>query len=376
MSPKGLAAAALACALHGGCGAQELVIGQVATLDNPRSAVGNQLRRGALLCFEAVNRAGGVHGKSLTLVSKSRSDNDTEEALRKTRELLAEAKPVALLNLMGTGAMEALVKDKLLEREGIPVVGIRTGATSLHQPVHPWLFHTRANYGAEVRKIVRHFATISATRIALVHESSPFGGEIQRLAEEEMRALGLAFVARAAIDTAKPDHAAAIGPLAAARTDAILVAMNSNATADFYKTLRSKGISAHVIALSIADGTQVVKRIGVHDAHGLGIAQVTPDPTSRTTGISREFQNVVKAANGPESDLNQASFEGFIAAKVLVEGLKRAGPDPTRARVRQALEGIPLLDLGGMAIKLSGASHSGSQFVDIAILSREGKMLR
>lgn len=377
MNAKAIATGLLAASmLHGLANAQELVIGQVATLDNPRSAVGAQLRRGALLYFGAVNRAGGVHGKTLTLVSKNRSESEPEDAIRKTRELLAEAKPIALLNLMGTGAMESLVKERLLESEGVPVVGIRTGATSLHQPVHPWLFHTRANYRAEVRKIVRHFATISATRIALVHESSPFGNEIQRLAEEEMRSLGLSFVARSAVDTVKPDYGVAVAPLAGGKTDSVLVAMNSNATADFYKALRSRGVSAHVIALSIADGTQVIKRIGAKDAHGLGIAQVTPDPTSRVTGLSRDYQAVVKAANAPESDLNQASFEGFIAAKVLVEALKRAGPDPTRARLRQALEGIALLDLGGVAIKFSGASHSGSEFVDIAILSREGKMLR
>jgi ABC-type branched-subunit amino acid transport system substrate-binding protein len=135
-------------------------------------------------------------------------------------------------------------------------------------------------------------------------------------------------------------------------------------------------VSAHVIALSTSDATQVVKRIGVAKAHGLGIAQVTPDPSSPAVPISREFQKSLKAAQASAEDWNQAGLEGYIAARVLVEGLRRAGPQPTRAGLRTALEQLSALDLGGYVIELSRASHSGSRFVDIAILDRAGRLLR
>ena len=351
----------------------ELVIGQVAQLADPQ-AVGNQLRRGALLVFDAVNRDGGVHGQLLKLVARSRGAQ-TADTLKQTRALLAESRPIALMNLMGTGSMEALLRERVLETAGVPVVGIRTGATSLHEPVHPWLFHTRASYRAEIAKVLRHFKTLGVERIALVNEASAFGKEVQRHAEAE-RPGAAGFAARQALDLVKPDLAAAVQAIERASAQAVLLATPSPVTADFYQALRGRGLSAHVIALSTTDATQVVKRIGAARAHGLGVAQVTPDPTTSTVAVSREFQRALKAAQAPAADWNQAGLEGYIAARVLVEGLRRAGPQPTRAGLRQALETLSAFDLGGYVIELTRASHSGSRFVDIAILDRQGRLLR
>ena len=351
----------------------ELVIGQVAQMAEPH-AVGNQLKRGALLWLNAVNRDGGVHGQALKLVARSRGA-EAADTLKQTRALLAEARPIALLNMMGTGSMEALLRERVLEPEGVPVVGIRTGAYALHEPVHPLLFHTRASYRAEIAKALRHFKTLGVERVALVHEASAFGQEVQRHAEAE-RPGREGFVTRQALDLAKPDFAGAVEAMARASAQAVLLGTPSPMTADFYQALRGRGLSAHVIALSTSDATQVVKRIGVARAHGLGLAQVTPDPSSATVPISREFQRMLKAAQAPAEDWNQAGLEGFIAARVLVEGLRRAGPQPTRAALRQALEQLSAFDVGGYVIELSRASHSGSRFVDIAILDRAGRLLR
>jgi len=351
----------------------ELVIGQVAQLADPQS-VGNQLRRGALLVFNAVNREGGVHGQALRLVARPRGA-EAADALKQTRALLAESRPLALMNLMGTGSMDALLRERVLETEGVPVVGIRTGAMSLHEPVHPWLFHTRASYRAEIAKVLRHFKTLGVERVALVNEGSAFGLEVQRHAEAE-RPGREGFAARHALDLAKPDFAAAVEAIARASAQAVLLATPSPLTADFYQALRGRGLSAHVIALSTTDATQVVKRIGVARAHGLGIAQVTPDPATAAVPVSREFQRALQAVQAPAEDWNQAGLEGYIAARVLVEGLRRAGPQPTRAGLRQALETLSAFDLGGYVIELTRASHSGSRFVDIAILDRQGRLLR
>jgi branched-chain amino acid transport system substrate-binding protein len=351
----------------------ELVIGQVAQLAEPQ-AVGNQLRRGALLHFNAVNRDGGVHGQALKLVARSRGA-DTADTLKQTRALLAEARPLALLNMMGTGSMEVLLRERVIDSEGVPVIGIRTGAHALHEPVHPWLFHTRASYRAEIAKVLRHFKTLGAERVALVHEASAFGQEVQRHAEAE-RPGREGFVTRHALDLAKPDFAAVVDAIARTSAQAVLLGTPSPLTADFYQALRGRGLSAHVIALSTTDATQIVKRIGAARAHGLGLAQVTPDPTTSAVPVSREFQRALKTAQAPADDWNQAGLEGWIAARVLVEGLRRAGPQPTRAGLKQALEQLSAFDVGGYVIELSRASHSGSRFVDIAILDRQGKLLR
>lgn len=373
MNPRAVCASVL-LTLSARAMSADIVIGQVAPIADP-TQVGAQLKRGAEICFAAVNRAGGVNGRAVRLVSRNRQ-TDASDALVKTRSLLSAVKPLALLNLVGTSSMDILVKEKVLEQDQVPVVGIRTGAASLHTPANPWLFHTRASYAAEVDKVLRHLATIGVRRVAFVHEASPFGKEVLRHVETFMSSSALQLVARATLEPSATSATAAIEPIVRAQPEAVVIAASSFATADFYKGVRAKGSSAHVIALSTTDGGQVVQRIGAVAAHGLGIAQVVPDPAMRTTPIAREFQEELKASNAPPQDLNQGALEGYIAAKVLVEALRRAGPDPTGAKLRGVLEGVRNYDVGGFIVSFGPANHSGSQFVDIAILNRDGKMLR
>nr|WP_259371971.1 ABC transporter substrate-binding protein [Caldimonas mangrovi] len=355
--------------------AAELVVGQVAPMEDPAS-IGHQLRTGVEVYFEQVNRKGGVHGARLRLAARHRGTR-AEEAVAKTRELLSEENPIALIGFMGTGPMEALLNAKVLDEAAIALVGARTGATVLHRPDRSrWLFHTRANYAGEVGKILRHADTIGARRMAVYYEETAFGAEALALVEKALPATSVALVEKVSY---KPDEQ--LSEEAAQRVirsgaNAVLVAASSEAAADFYQAYKAGGGPGLVVALSTADGALMVRRIGAEAARGLGIAHVTPDPASRTLPLSRELQALERAGAVRPGQLNQGFAEGYVAAKVLVEALRRAGPQPTRARVRQALEGLSSFDVGGFTISYSATRRSGSDYVDIAILSRDGKMLR
>ena len=69
-------------------------------------------------------------------------------------------------------------------------------------------------------------------------------------------------------------------------------------------------------------------------------------------------------------------LEGFTAAKVLVEGLRRAGPAPTRDKLRTALEGLRSLDLGGVELSYSPTDHSGLDYADLSIVTADGRFQR
>lgn len=351
----------------------DLVVGQVAQLADP-NAVGNHLRRGCQWLLDAVNRQGGIHGRRVVLVARHRGPQPAD-TLRETRALLAQSQPIALLNLMGTGSMETLKRDGLLQREGIPVVGIRSGAISLHTPVHPWLFHTRASYRIEVRRALQHFRTIGARRVAVVREESAYGQELKRLVDEEITN-DMTATWPAPLDVSAPDTSSAARAVAALMAEAVLIGAPSPLTADFYAALRSRHVAAHVTALSTTDAIEVVKRLGPARAHGLAIVQVVPDPSSPASGLSREFRALVGQARAAPQEVTQAALEGYIATRVLVEGLRRAGPRPTRASLRRSLEGLDLLDLGGFAVGFAPDSHSGSRFADIGVLDVKGRLRR
>ncbi len=354
--------------------AAQLVIGQVASFDNPDTA-GPHIRAGWQTYFNAVNHAGGVYGARLKFVSKDRGRKATESVV-KTREFVKEFKPLVLAGLMGTGSMKALVKSGLLEEEGIAVVGIRTGAVALHEPVSPYLFHTRANYLAEIEKIVTQLATVGLNRVAVFHEKSAFGQEGLALVKRTMQAQpAMRLVQHATYPANTNDVADAVRAIHAANPQGIIVIANSTATAEFYKAYRVSEGKAQVLALSVTDGVEVVKRIGKQHARGLIVAQVVPDPANLIPLI-REFHTNFKKFAPPGTPVNQADVEGYLAGKTTVEALRIAGPNPTRQKVHAALESMKEFDAGGVIIGFSQKSHTGSKYVELAIVLASGKIMR
>ena len=355
--------------------AGELVVGQVAQVADPGSP-GNQMRQGIQLYFDSLNDRGGVHGNKLKLVTKARGA-ESKDAVDKTRELIREVTPIALMGFPGTGPTEALLQERVLDTAGIPMIGVRSGAPSLHKPVQPYLFHTRASYAQEVEKIVAHMGTIGHRKVVVFHEKSVFGLEGYSHAQSAVRgSRNMTLLGATTYDVNSVDVKAAVAAVQKLKPDAVIAVGTSNAVAEFYKQLKQAGSPPFVVALSTADGAVIVKRVGKEFAHGLGIAQVVPDPSSKTSLLAREMQEDFKKFASPGTDLTQGAAEGYLAARVLHEGLRRVGPNPTPAKLRRALDSMKDVNLGGFKLSFSPANHSGSSYVDIAVINPDGRMLR
>ena len=88
----------------------------------------------------------------------------------------------------------------------------------------------------------------------------------------------------------------------------------------------------------------------------------------------KEAQDLARAQG--LGDISPAMLEGFAAAKVLVEGLKRAGPKPSREKIQAALEGLRKFDPGGLEVSYSPEDHTGLDFADLSIIGTDGKFRR
>lgn len=108
-------------------------------------------------------------------------------------------------------------------------------------------------------------------------------------------------------------------------------------------------------------------------AAGVIVSQVTPPPHMITTRLGQEFKAATKITG---ATMSYAAMEGFISAKVLVEGLRRAGRNLTREGLVRALESMQRVDLGGLLITYSENDHSGSEFVELTLIGRNGKFIR
>ena len=104
------------------------------------------------------------------------------------------------------------------------------------------------------------------------------------------------------------------------------------------------------------------------DALGLGLVFGEPHPGHFGVGVGH--------AGDELDDVSPAMLEGFAAAKVLVEGLRRAAPRITRASLHQALDTLGRYDLGGLALAYTPARHSGLEYADLSIVAANGKFRR
>lgn len=353
----------------------DIVVAQVAPFSGPLAPTGNNLRAGAQLCFDAENAAGGVHGAKIRLVSAD-DGYKTSETLRLVQEMARDHHPVAFFGIVGTGNVEGLLKENTLDQTGIPLIAARTGASSVSTPAHPWLFLTRASYAQEIRKTVEQFVPLGYRRVAVFYQNDPFGQDGLKSLEDALRQSGGELVAKGSYEknTVQVDHA--VKTIADASPQLVIMVSNTAASSEFVKQFRATGKPAQLSTISVTDGGQLVNTIGIDAAHGLAISQVVPDPANISVQLIREIQERLKKHPQDKATLNHTLVEGYLGAKILVEGLRRAGPAPSPSKLRDALDGIRSFDAGGIGIGFSPTNHQGSKYTDITIIGRSGKLLR
>lgn len=355
--------------------AGEIVVGQVAAFSGPLAPTGSHMRAGAQLYFDAVNAEGGIHGATLRLISKD-DGYKSDETVRLARAMLKESQPLAFIGFVGTGNVEAMLEQKVLSEAGIPLIAVRSGAASLVRRNDPFLFITRASYAEEVEKITEQYVTTGYTRFAVLFQNDAFGLDVLASAEQAITRAGGFLVAKGSYAKNTTEVEAAVKTIGAAKPQAVIMIANTAASAEFVKQSRAAGYFAQFVALSVTDAAQVVSRIGADKAEGLVLTQVVPDPNSRAVPLIREVQDNFAKFAPKDVTANHTFVEGYLGAKVLVEALRRAGPNPTRKKLRDTLEAMKNYDAGGVFITFSANRHAGSRFVDITILNRAGKLLR
>lgn len=153
-----------------------------------------------------------------------------------------------------------------------------------------------------------------------------------------------------------------------------MISVNKS-TAAFVKRYRELGGGAQLYNISVVDPAELVKLAGLKNAHGLGISQVVPYPFAPTLPVIREYQDLLRRY-APGQHINYTSFEEFLGAKVLVEALRRAGPNPTRRKVIEALEGLNNFDLGGVSVSYAPSNRLGSRYVEVTVIGSSGKLLK
>lgn len=346
------------------------LIGQTAGITGTVAAGVKETTDGARLHFDAVNARGGVHGHPIELISLD-DKFDPKLAAENARTLIVDKKVLALFLTRGTPHTQAILP--LLQEHAVPLIGPSTGAMALHQPVHPWVFNVRATYQREAERAVRHLGTIGMERIGVLHVDDSFGADGAAGALKGFEALGRKPLFVEKFSREKWDFSG-LGALATGKDAQAIVFVGSGiAVADGVAALRQAGSRAQVVTLSNNASSGFVKSLK-ENARGTIVTQVFPYERSLAAPIVKEAHDLA-LAKGMEG-VTPAMLEGFAAAKVLVEALRRAGANATRAKLRQVLDEMGRYDLGGLEISYSPGDHTGLDFVDLSIVGPDGKFRR
>ena len=348
----------------------QIVIGQTSGFTGPVAASVKELTEGARLYFDAVNLQGGVNGQKVELLSLD-DRFEPKVAAENARQLVVEKNAIALFLTRGTPHTEAVLP--LLAQHRVPLVAPSTGAMVLHKPVNPYVFNVRAPYQREAERAVRHLSLIGQERIAVLHVDDSFGEDVAAGADTGFSGVGKKPVLKLAFDRSKPDFSKAAPALVKADAQSVLVIGSAAAVVDATKAQRELGSRATIVTVSNNASTGFIKQMGAN-AHGTIVTQVFPYERSMSASIVKEASDLARAKG--MDGVSPAHMEGFAAAKVLVEALRRAGPKPTRQSLVTALNGMQKVDLGGMELSFTPGDHTGLVYTDMSIISDDGKFRR
>ncbi len=362
---KLLVAVFMMCA--GGAAAQEIVLGQSVALTGPAQELGKEMQLGAKTYFDIVNAAGGIRGKKIVL----RTLDDGYEPPRaeaNTKKFVEDGDVLALFGYVGTPTAAASIP--VATKAKVPFFGAFTGAELLRTPLNRYVFNVRASYFDETEAIVRQMTQGGVTRIAVFHQNDSYGQAGLAGVERALTKRKLQVAAKATVERNSTDVAAAVATMMAAKPEVIIMISAYSSCSEFIKQLKAKELATRYVNVSFVGTKPLAKALGPA-ADGVMISQVMPPPTANKFPVVVEYQKALKAAG--VNDFSYTSLEGYVAAKVLVEALRRGG-DSSRDALIKALEGMRNVDVGGFNVSFSPDNHNASSFVEMTVLNKHGEI--
>lgn len=365
-----LGAGSPALAAETGISDTTILVGQSAAFSGAAAVLGREIRDGAKAYFDLVNSEGGVFGRKIEM--KSLDDGyEPDRAAANTQKLINEEKVFALFAYVGTPTSAAALP--IFTEARVPFVGPFTGAELLRSPFNRYIFNVRASYYDETEKIVEQLVSTGIKNIAVFYQNDSYGKAGLTGVEIAMKKRNILISATGTVERNTIKVEDAVKAIAKVKPDAVVMACGYKSCSEFIRQIKKAGSNAQFFNVSFVGSKALSSDLGA-DGAGVAISQVVPFPWSPSIPIVKEYQKVMSRF-APQSPYSFSTLEGYIVAKVFVEGLKKTGIDPTREKFIAALEKIQNWDLGGFSVNFSPTNHNASKFVDLTIIGKDGKFL-
>ena len=345
---------------------QPLRIG--ATFDNSgvEKGIGQSLNQGAMAYFNAVNKAGGIHGRQIEVVTADDQFNP-EKARDNALKFASDASVLALVHPQGTRQTAEIMKAV----KNLPIVGPNTGTTALHKSGANNVFWVRTNYDLEVERLVRLADSLGLKRFALAYPNDPFGQAVLTSFRASLASRGIEAVGVASTpNTASLEVEPAAKQLAGMQAQVLIMSLAGTMPA-LHKAYRTAGGSAICLGLSVGGSAANIAQVA-KSADKPIFSVIVPSPSAQKFEVVRAYQRDMLASGFDGKSL--VSMEGYVDARVLAEGLRRAGPKADRESLVAGLESMTDFDLGGMRMRYGTGNREGNTYTDIVSVDEEGRL--
>ena len=347
--------------------AADITIGQSTPLTGANADLGNDIRNGALAYFEKINLAGGVNGNKIKLVTLD-DKNDTKLSGENTKKLLTENKAVALFGYASSTL--SIPAMPFVKESRVPFFAPFTGADTIRKQ-NDFVYTVRATYADEIEKIITFWGDLGATRVTVLHYDDAVGKQnfetvAKTLQKFNKQPTGISI--KRNVDL--PDDA--IQRIRASNPQIVLVTTLYAPAAQMVTKLRLSNLPYLVTSLSFVGASQLAKALGP-EAAGISVGLTVPTAKSLSVPVVKECVEAWTAL-GQKETMSVTAIESCIAAKVLVEGIRKAGKEVTRESLQRALSAIGRIDVGGHVIDFKPGFRHGGKFVDIAVILANGEL--
>jgi branched-chain amino acid transport system substrate-binding protein len=336
--------------------------GQSADFSGEQGRYGRDLRDGVQAAFKASRKAGGPHCELVV-----REDAHDKNRAQTNIQSLIDTGVVGLICV--TGAIEASLP--VIEQAQIPLLGAAGGNMTVRDPKLNMPFHVRAGFDEECKSLARYFKEFGVARLAYVQmKGHPLIN--QKVLNEALDNAGLKLLVSMSLNPAIKSFDDEVTQLMQSKIDGILFATPAEPIATITDQMTVRGYKGLYFSSSLAG--QGLLRIKERRAVSIMVSQVVPRPQTGSP-LCRKYRADLAAFN-PALEPGYTSLEGYIAGRVAVAAVQdalRSGP-VSRRTLRESLSNLTL-DLGGYSVKFSPNNSSGSAWVDLVGVGRNGQLL-
>ena len=347
--------------------AQEIVVGQSAPLTGGNAELGNDIRKGALAYFKSVNDAGGLPQGKIKLVTLD-DQNDTKRSAENTQKLVNEENAVALFGYASSTL--SIPAMPTVQQHRVPFFAPFTGADTIRKQ-NEYVYTIRATYADEIGKIINFWGNLGSTRVTVLHYDDPVGKQNFETVATVLKKFGKEPVSVAIKRNAEITDAN-FKAVVDSDPNVLVVTTLYAPAAQMIRKLKAANRATMVTSLSFAGASQLAKALG-QDATGVSVAITVPAPRQRNIPVVKECDDAWSAAGNKEA-MSVTALESCIAAKVLVEGMRRSGKELTRASLHRALAALGRYDAGGYVVEFKPSFHHGGSYVSMALLKPNGEV--